>query len=121
MSAPLPYPALHASHAGIWIATANGETRRVSRGDAIALAAETPVIMLNAPLVAARLGYGDLSGLDLLELFAFLHPARFMVPTIKGLTRALALSPLPFRGGAGVGNTQFFEKPDHPTPSPSPE
>ncbi|NBU84594.1 MAG: ATP-dependent DNA helicase, partial [Sphingomonadaceae bacterium] len=98
MSAPLPYPALHASHAGIWIATANGETRRVSRGDAIALAAETPVILLNAPLVAARLGYGDLSGLDLLELFAFLHPARFMVPTVKGLIRALTLSPLPFRG-----------------------
>jgi ATP-dependent DNA helicase DinG len=121
VSAPLPYPALHASHAGIWIATANGETRRVSRGDAIALAAETPVIMLNAPLVAARLGCGDLSGLDLLELFAFVHPARFMVPTVKGLIRALALSPLPFRGGAGVGNTQFLEKPDHPTPSPSPE
>ncbi|MEY3657457.1 MAG: hypothetical protein RL425_218, partial [Pseudomonadota bacterium] len=91
VSAPLPYPALHASHAGIWIATANGETRRVSRGDAIALAAETPVILLNAPLVAARLGYGDLSGLDLLELFAFLHPARFMVPTIKGLARITGL------------------------------
>ena len=91
VSAPLPYPALHASHAGIWIATANGETRRVSRGDAIALAAETPVILLNAPLVAARLGYGDLSGLDLLELFAFLHPARFMVPTVKGLARITGL------------------------------
>ena len=30
-------------------------------------AADTPLLMLNAPLVATRLGYPDLSGLDLLE------------------------------------------------------
>ena len=48
-------------------------------------AADTPLLMLNAPLVASRLGYPDLSGLDLLELFAFVHPARFCVPTPKGL------------------------------------
>ena len=77
--------------------------------------------MLNAPLVGARLGYGELSGLDLLELVAFVHPARFLVPTVKGLIRALSLSPLPFRGGAGVGNAQLSEKPDRPTPFPSPE
>ncbi|MFM8499728.1 MAG: ATP-dependent DNA helicase, partial [Chakrabartia sp.] len=98
-SAPLPYPALHASHGGIWIATPDGKTRGVSRGEAISLAAETPVVMLNAPLVGARLGYGELSGLDLLELFAFVHPARFMVPTVKGLVSALDIHPLPFRGG----------------------
>ena len=54
-------------------------------------AADTPLLMLNAPLVANRLGYPDLSGLDLLELFAFVHPARFVVPTPKGLAHALAL------------------------------
>ena len=54
-------------------------------------AADTPLLMLNAPLVASRLGYPDLSGLDLLELFAFVHPARFMVPTPKGLAHALGL------------------------------
>ena len=54
-------------------------------------AADTPVLLLNAPLVASRLGYPDLSGLDLLELFAFVHPARFMVPTPKGLAHALGL------------------------------
>ncbi|HEX8415524.1 MAG TPA: ATP-dependent DNA helicase, partial [Sphingomicrobium sp.] len=88
----LPYPALHASHGGIWIATAE-ETRQVGRGEAIRIAADTPVILLNAPLVGQRLGYAELSGLDLLELFAFLHPARFMVPTPKGLARACDLSP----------------------------
>jgi ATP-dependent DNA helicase DinG len=84
------FPALHASHAGIWIAAPDGETRRVGKGEAMARAAETPLIMLNAPLVGARLGYADISGLDLLELFAFMHPARFMVPTIKGLAERWA-------------------------------
>ena len=30
-------------------------------------AADTPVLLINAPLVASRLGYPDLSGLDVLE------------------------------------------------------
>jgi ATP-dependent DNA helicase DinG len=93
MAASLPYPALHASHAGIWIAEPGGESRAVGRGEAIARAAETPMILLNAPLVAARLGYPELSGLDLLELFAFVHPARFAVPTPPGLARAIGLAP----------------------------
>jgi ATP-dependent DNA helicase DinG len=88
----IPYPALHASHGGIWIATAEG-TRPIGRGEAIRIAADTPVILLNAPLVGQRLGYPELSGLDLLELFAFLYPARFAVPTPRGLARAVDLSP----------------------------
>jgi len=55
-------------------------------------AADTPLLLLNAPLVATRLGYPDLSGLDLLELFAFIHPARFCVPTPKGIAHALGLA-----------------------------
>ena len=87
----LPYPALHASHGGIWIATEEG-TRAIGRGEAIRIAADTPVIVLNAPMVGQRLGYSDLSGLDVLELFAFLRPAQFMVPTPRGLARAAGLS-----------------------------
>ena len=55
-------------------------------------AADSPLLMLNAPLVATRLGYPDLSGLDLLELFAFVHPARFCVPTPRGLAHALGIA-----------------------------
>jgi len=87
----LPYPALHASHGGIWIAQPDGECRTVGRGEAIRLAADTPMIMLGAPLIGQRLGHAELSGLDLLELFAFLPPARFMVPTPRGLARATGL------------------------------
>ncbi len=93
MAASLPYPALHATHAGIWIAWGDGRTETVGRGAAIARAAETPMILLNAPLIGNRLGYPELSGLDLLELFAFVHPARFAVPTPKGLADALGLTP----------------------------
>ena len=97
MAAPLPLPALHATHAGIWLASAEGpqgsRVREATRGEAIARAAETPHIILNAPLAGQRLGYPELSGLDLLELFAFVHPARFAVPTPAGISRALGLEP----------------------------
>ncbi len=98
----LAYPALHASHAGLWIADERG-TRGVGRAEAIGRAAETPMILLNAPLVAQRLGYPELSGLDLLELFAFIHPARFMVPTVKGLATATGLAmPVDEAGAASL-------------------
>ena len=91
MTIPLAFPALHASHGGIWLREPDGVTRAVSKGEAVGRAAETPVIFLNAPLMGQRLGYPDLSGLDLLELWAFVHPARFVVPTPKGIGRALGL------------------------------
>jgi len=91
MTGTLPLPALHASHAGCWLRDSAGTTRAVGKGDAIVAAADTPLLLINAPLVATRLGYPDLSGLDLLELFAFIHPARFVVPTPKGLAHALDL------------------------------
>ena len=72
---------------------ASGETREASRGEAIARLADTPHIILNAPLDGQRLGYADVSGLDLLELFAFIFPARFAVPTVAGLARAVGLAP----------------------------
>ena len=78
MTNALPYPALHASHSGIWICSVDGETRAIGKGEAIGRVAETPHILLNAPLLGQRLGYPDLSGLDLLELFAFIHPAQFI-------------------------------------------
>jgi ATP-dependent DNA helicase DinG len=92
MAEPLPLPALHASHGGCWLRDASGATKGIGKGEAIMAAADTPLLMLNAPLVASRLGYPDLSGLDLLELFAFVYPARFMVPTPKGLAHALGLA-----------------------------
>ncbi len=102
MAVPLPLPALHATHAGIWLVSGEGELREATRGEAIARAAETPHIILNAPLVGQRLGYPELSGLDLLELFAFVHPAKFAVPTAAGLSRTLGLEPPGWDSGSAV-------------------
>jgi len=88
----LDLPALHANHSGCWLRMRGGVTNAVGKGEAIVTAADTPLLILNAPLVASRLGYPDLSGLDLLELYAFVHPARFVVPTPKGLAQALGLA-----------------------------
>ena len=88
---PLSLPAIHASHVGIWIADAAGRAQRVGRGEAMAAVAATPHVLLGATLTGDRLGYPELSGLDLLELFAFLFPARFAVPTPAGIAAALGL------------------------------
>ena len=90
---PLSLPAIHASHVGIWLADAGGHVQRVGRGEAIAAVAGTPHLLIGAPLTGDRLGYPELSGLDLLELFAFLYPARFAVPTPAGLAAVLSLPP----------------------------
>lgn len=91
-SALLALPAIHASHVGIWIADTSGRIQQVGRAEAMAAVAATPHILLGATLTGDRLGYPELSGLDLLELFAFLFPARFAVPTPAGIAAALGLS-----------------------------
>jgi len=88
-----------ASHAGFWQAYAHHPPRALSPSEAVAALGTTPHILLNAPLLAARAGLAEVSGLDLLELFAFVHPARFAVPSVAGLASALGL-PAPGAGGA---------------------
>ena len=88
---PLPYPSLVATHAGLWRADAAGETGAISRNEALRRLADTPHILLAAPQVAQRLGLAEVSGLDLLELFAFVAPARFLVPSARGLAAFLGV------------------------------
>ena len=85
--------ALTATHAGVWVAAPDHASEAISRSDAIRRVADTLHIVINAPMVASRLGLGELAGLDLLELFAFIHPARFAVPTPRGLAAALGIDP----------------------------
>ncbi len=85
----LPHPALCVTHDTVWRAAPGVAAQPLTRTQAIRAATETPHLILNAPLAAARLGYPELSGLDLLELFAFIHPARFAVPSAAGLADAL--------------------------------
>ncbi|MDD9993275.1 MAG: ATP-dependent DNA helicase, partial [Rhodospirillales bacterium] len=51
-----------------------------------------PPYVCHAKATARRLGLHSLAALDVLELFAFVHPARQAVPTVQGLARALNLT-----------------------------
>ena len=96
--------ALTATHAGVWVAAPDAASQAISRADAIRRVADTPHIIVNAPMVASRLGLGELAALDLLELFAFIHPARFAVPTPRGLAAALGIDPPRRDDDAGFGH-----------------
>ncbi len=95
--------ALIATHAGVWVARGGAAAAGVSRREAISRAGDSPHLMINAPVTASRLGYPELSGLDLLELFAFVHPAKFAVPTPRGLAEALSID-----GPDGEADTGFL-------------
>src|SRR3954454_24582818 len=50
-------------------------------------------IVCHMRAVARRLDLAGFAALDILELFAFVRPARFCVPTPRGLAVALGLEP----------------------------
>ncbi|MBY0511024.1 MAG: ATP-dependent DNA helicase [Rhodospirillaceae bacterium] len=54
------------------------------------MAAARPIVC-HRPAVAARLKVEHLAAFDVLELFAFVRPAAFCLPTVAGLTEALGL------------------------------
>ena len=121
MPPDLPYAALVANHLGVWMMSADGITTTVTRGEAVRAAADAPVLLLGAKLTASRLGYPELAGLDLLELFAFVHPARFAVPTARGLAAALGIDPpgegpaeAAFLRAAALHLLATMERPDWP-------
>ncbi|MDP1604447.1 MAG: hypothetical protein Q8M03_14420, partial [Legionella sp.] len=69
----------------------DGRIERVSASDATLRAAGSRPLVCHAPAVAARLGLEDLPARDLLELYAFVRPAIFCLPTPRGLCAALDL------------------------------
>ncbi|MDE2577104.1 MAG: ATP-dependent DNA helicase, partial [Rhodospirillales bacterium] len=82
------------------ILTEDGELLDLAAGEAAAiLRAGPPPLLVHAPATLRRLGLAGLPALDLLELFAFVLPARPVAPTPRGL--ALALD-LPAEGGVAL-------------------
>jgi ATP-dependent DNA helicase DinG len=84
-------PALVAgSRHAAWL-TPDGEVDLLEpRAVAARLRDETP-ILCHAPATFRRLGLDRAPAFDLLELFAFVRPGRFCVPTPRGLAEALGL------------------------------
>ncbi|UTW55495.1 ATP-dependent DNA helicase [Kordiimonas sp. SCSIO 12610] len=53
---------------------------------------KTPHLLINRVLTAKRLGLPRIIAFDVLELYAFVRPARFCLPTLSGLLNALTLN-----------------------------
>ena len=85
-------PALVAGYGRVSLLTPDGELLSLSRAEAASrLRALPPPLVVHAPASVRRLGLKQLACYDLLELFAFVLPARSAAPTPRGLALALGL------------------------------
>jgi ATP-dependent DNA helicase DinG len=88
-SLSLAAPALIATARGALWRAVDGTIERLKPTEAVARAVGTLPLVCHAPAVAARLGVEEIRARDLLELFAFVRPATFCLPTPRGLCEAL--------------------------------
>lgn len=72
--------------------SADGELEVIAPDQARLRTHKQAVMLCHAPYTRQRLGTHEFLAFDLLELFAFVHPAKFCVPTPAGLAKALDLS-----------------------------
>ncbi len=87
-------PALIAGYGRATVMTGDGELLSLRSADAVAhLQDAPPPLLVHAPATWRRLGVRALPALDLLELFAFVLPARPVTPTPRGMALALDLPP----------------------------
>ncbi|MGI4802066.1 MAG: hypothetical protein ACRYG8_50155, partial [Janthinobacterium lividum] len=85
-------PAIVAGHGRAALLSADGELLTLSNPAAARqLDANDPPLVVHAPATLRRLGASPMPCLDLLQLFAFVMPARTAPPTPAGLAAALDL------------------------------
>jgi ATP-dependent DNA helicase DinG len=92
-------PVLVAGPRGALLLGADGEVQALSLPEAALAARARPPIVCHMPALARRLDTERFPALDLLELWAFVRPARFCLPTPRGLALALDLPPRPGLAG----------------------
>jgi len=68
----------------LWLTT-DGEVERIRPEEAARRVSARAPLLVHMPATARRLGRGPFQAYDLLELFAFAHPARFCLPTPRGV------------------------------------
>lgn len=85
-------PVLAVNARGAAILMPDGELKTLTHAQARMIVHQKPVMVCHAPFTRARLGSDDFFAFDVLELFAFVHPAEFCVPTPHGLAKILGLS-----------------------------
>lgn len=72
---------------------ADGELQTMPHERAASLIHKQSVLVCHAPYIRGRLNKAEFYAFDVLELFAFVHPGSFAVPTPHGLCKALGLAP----------------------------
>lgn len=77
------------------ILSADGEFEELSLDAAAERASRTPHLVLNRVATARRLGLPQIRAFDLLELYAYVRPARYCLPTVTGLLQALVIEKRP--------------------------
>ena len=85
-------PVLVAGPRFVTVITAEGEIETLNHAQAAAYARASPPILCHMPATARRLECAPFAAFDVLELFAFVRPATFSLPTPRGLAAALELS-----------------------------
>ncbi len=85
-------PALVAGPAAAAWLSPEGEIETLTLAEAGKRAKATPPFLCHARATIARLGTPSFPAFDLLELFAFVRPASFCLPTPRGLALALGLA-----------------------------
>ena len=87
------YPLVNSAY----VISADGEIEEMSLADAALRAVTHPPLICHAKWTASRLGVELEGAFDVMELFAFIRPGRFCLPTPAGLAKALGL-PKPNNG-----------------------
>ena len=85
-------PALVATARGALWRAPDGTIERLGGAEAARRAIDSQPLVCHLPGVAARLGLDSLVARDVLELYAFVRPATFCLPTIRGLCSVLDLA-----------------------------
>lgn len=82
-------PALCAASGQFAYLTPEGEIKILTADAAQRALHKKITLVCHAPYTRAKLGSADLIAADVLELFAFVHPGKFCVPTPHGIAKAL--------------------------------
>lgn len=75
----------------VWLDAEDGTLDHIPVSEAARRARQSPPLLCHLPATSKRLRCDPFPCFDLLELFAFVRPARFCVPTAAGLSAALSL------------------------------
>ena len=99
----------------LWL-TPDGEIERIRPEDAGRRVASRAPMLVHMPATARRLGRGPFAAYDLLELFAFVHPARFCLPTPRGVIEATGLPAPAWRRSSAQMPSRARNRPTTPRP-----